>query len=186
MDKDYKYLHPIFAPFEVTRREKSHFLWLVIVIFLGAIEIIYPLLHGDLQELNESIQKGILYTFAVAFCAPVFPTLFIQSYTRNRSERDNYFSNYKTWVGLITVLFLFITFFIFEGVFKSSLIWQIFSALISILLSFFMYCLGEMEFFPDLIERFDTKSYRFQEKRRMNKTREKAKQIEGRKDGIDY
>ncbi|MBA4347580.1 MAG: hypothetical protein C0413_01870 [Clostridiales bacterium] len=186
MSKNLKYSHPFFAPFEVMKREKSHLIWLIVVLFFGAVEILGPLLEGNSKELAESIEKGILYTFAVAFCAPFFPSLLIQFITKKRSGHDVKFANYKICIAAITVLFLFVTLFLFEGKYKASLFWQIVSAFISVYLAFYIYCIGEMELHEDIVEHYDMTSYKVQEAKRMVETSKKSKQISGVEDGVEF
>lgn len=166
------------APCLVIKREKTYLFWLIFVSVFGLINIWAGILMGQYDMVKEAFLEGIMYTFSISLCAPFCIDFFVEMLVDKREKKISMFVSYKVIAGLLNIIWIVVLCFLWLGKYKCSYIVQIIIGIISIVFSFYMYCIGKMEKHKDLMREYDDSEYLLEENDRMSDLENKAAQTD--------
>lgn len=175
--KEPKITEKIIAPFLITKEEKIYWLWALIVLLAGLVNIWAAFLLGVVDSALEAINEGALYTYSISICAPFVAEMLIAFVQNKKSGKEQSFMSYKATVILIDFAFVIIVAFLWLGEYKSSIAIQVICALFSTAFSFYMYCVGQMDNHLAITGKFDDVQYLKGERKRMAAVEKSAEEI---------
>lgn len=169
-----EFVKKLLAPIMVVKREKTYLFWAIFVAIFGLINIWAGFLMGELNMIKEAFNEGIMFTFSVSLCAPFCTDVFIEMLVDKRENKKSMFVTYKVITGLLNVVWIVGLCFLWLGKYKGNYILQIIIGIISLLFSFYMYCIGKMERHKDITGTFDDSEYLSEENDRMDELESEA------------
>lgn len=169
-----KFVEKLIAPIVVLKREKSYLFWLIFVAVFGLINIWAGFLMGEHDMIKAAFEEGIMFTFSVSLCAPFCTDVFIEMLVDKRENKTSMFVTYKVITGLLNIVWIVGLCFLWLGKFKSNYIVQIIVGFISIIFSFYMYCIGKMERHKAITKEYDDSEYLLEENVRMDELENKV------------
>ena len=158
----------LIAPVVVVKREKTYFFWVIFVALFGLINIWAGFLMGETDMIKSALDEGIIYTFSVSLCAPFCTDIFIEMLVDKRSNEKSMFVTYKVITGLLNIVWIIALCFLWLGKHKGSYVSQTIVGVVSVIFSFYMYCIGKMERHKDITHKFDDSEYLSEENERIN------------------
>lgn len=164
------------APYKIVEYEKSYLLWVLFVIFFGLINIWVSVALWDGEAAKTAFSEGICYTFGISVCAPLVAESLIKIIVDKRNKNELHFITYKIVSALVSIFFITILAFFWVGSLKGSVFAQILFAIISLALSFYIFCVNQMEEHKELLELFDDDEYEYidNENNSINELRQKS------------
>lgn len=166
--KKMNFWRKLIAPIVVVRREKTYLFWVIFVAIFGLINIWAGFLMGETEMIKGAVDEGIIYTFSVSLCAPFCTDIFIEMLVDKRRNEKSMFVTYKVITGLLNVVWIIALCFLWLGKYRGSYVLQIIIGGVSILFSFYMYCIGKMERHKDITSQFDDSEYLSDENERIS------------------
>lgn len=115
--------------------------------------------------------------FLKRICAPFVVSFGLEWLDNTRKRENTHFVGYKISVMFLDVLFIMILTFLWLGENKSSIGAQIIICFISLIYSFYMYCISEMSNHYDFFKDYDDGEYLLKENRSINKTRNSSENM---------
>lgn len=164
----------LLAPIMVVKREKTYLFWVIFVAVFGLINIWAGFLMGESDMIRAAFKEGIMFTFSVSLCAPFCTDVFIEMLVDKREKKKSMFVTYKVITGLLNVIWIVGLCFLWLGKYKGNNILQIIIGVISLLFSFYMYCIGKMERHKDITGSYDDCEYLLNENDRMDELENEA------------
>jgi len=144
---------------------------------LGQINVWADILLGKIYlEVQNVFVQGQLYTFSIALCAPFLATFLLGILIRRKYRTEEHFVSYKIICLLLDFLWILILTIMWTGNYRSSFIAQLISSIVSIVFSFYMFCIGEMACHPNMFD-YDDVEYLKTESNNIKKTKRKAKKV---------
>ncbi len=170
----------IFAPFQIIKYEKAYLIWVVSVILFGLLNVWGGVLLTGCSTFFEAIEDGTGYTFAISVCVPQVAEILIKFIVDRRNDREWHLVSYKLIPIWLNILFVVLVTFLWGVMFKDNTIVQLLVVVISIAISFYSYCVNQMEQHTVLVELYDDKKYEYvkSENNKIKELEEKAKSID--------
>ena len=173
----------ICAPFVVIKHEKSYIIWVLTVFVFGLINVWGSILLSGFNSFLSVLSDGPGYTFAISICVPQVAEVIIRLIVDRRNNRKWHFVAYKLIPVLIIIPFVVLLAFLWTGILIENMIIQVIMVIISIFMSFYLYCVNQMEQHPEITQEFDDIPYDYlnNEKNDMNKLDKDSKNIKNAK-----
>ncbi|MBR3645069.1 MAG: hypothetical protein IKN54_01505 [Lachnospiraceae bacterium] len=162
----------IFAPLKVLSETWIYIFWGIFLLF-GLLDIWQGIFSLDKTKIIESIKNGTLSTFSISICIPFFASFLISWLLDKREQHVSQFVTYKSVALIIDIIWIMVVIGLWRGVGKDNIIIQIIICCISILYSFYMYCIECMSNHYDNFKEYDDE-YLSKQKSNMHKTQTKA------------
>lgn len=171
-------LKKICAPFYVVQYEKSYCLWIAFVIVFGLANIWGAMLTGSASFSNSMI-GGSGFIFAISICAPLIAEVFIKFIVNRRLGIENHFTSYKLISTSFNIVLIFVMAFLWSGLYRDSVCLQLIFCIASVVVSFYLFCVNQMEQHNELLEEFDDRMYEYLQKENANikELEEKSKSV---------
>lgn len=166
------------APTLIICEEKLYLIWLVFTIFFGLINIWAGIFLGKNEDVTGAINEGIIYTFSISILSPLLAEIFIKLVVNKKSGKVTEFLAYKITMCAIGFVLVLILAFLWIGKYKGLFILQFIMGIVSIVISFYIYCVLQMDSHMNVVGEYDDNEYLTKEKERMSGIDEEAKKIE--------
>ncbi len=172
-------LKKVFIPFKVIALEKSYWLWIIFVVIFGLANIWGAILTGS-SSFDDAMNGGSGYTFSISICAPLIAEIFIKLIVNRRSDTENHFISYKLVSTAFNIVLVFIMSFLWSGSYKNIIPLQVIFCILSVIVSFYLFCINQMDQHEEFIENFDDEKYEYlqNENNNIKELDEKSKAID--------
>ena len=161
----------------LVKKEKLYVIWPFGMVVVGFINIIASAILGSDSIFSSAIQNGQVYLFSLSICTPFMVTQVLNNFINVRKEEKSHCQVLKSYTSIINFIVIFISVLLWCGKYKDNTIWQGIILLVAIGLSFFMFCLDEVEKHPDILPEWDDDNYIYKEQERMDEILKKSKDI---------
>ena len=130
----------------------TNYLWYCSIFFCAY-------LVGNNETVISFLQEGGLIVAAISTCAPFIAEIFSEILVDKKNNEKSKFLSYKILSGLVNVLWVIVLCFLWIGIYKDKVRLQIILYAISLIISFYMYCVGKMEKHMDVTAEYDDSDY---------------------------
>ena len=127
--------------------------------------------------LIEILQRLIFKSFSISILSPLLAEIFIKLVVNKKSGKVTEFLAYKITMCAIGFVLVLILAFLWIGKYKGLFILQFIMGIVSIVISFYIYCVLQMDSHMNVVGEYDDNEYLTKEKERMSGIDEEAKTI---------
>lgn len=166
----------VLCPFLVVRNEPIFLFWLVATLIIAPLGSWIIFVNNPWEKVLESFSNTLSLTLSLSLITPIILDFIFDSNVIPRLNKKVKFATHKSYLTTISVLLIIVLFCVLGIRQRENFVMNFVLAIVSIFISFYLYCVSKMALFRNLDE-FDSKPYNYEEQQRRKKLKEDAAKI---------